>query len=379
MSLERRWSESLHELRSQGRYRSLQIPQGIDLTSNDYLGYAGGRAVGSARCATQEESLASSTSGTASRLLRGHHPIWDEVESMLADWHGAHAALMMAGGYAANEGLLSTIVERDDWVASDEHNHASIVDGLKLNRPRRFIFRHNDLNHLEAGLREEARSKPKGERFIVTESLFSMEGDRAPLSEQVALAEKYGAHLIVDEAHANGCFGSRGAGLVDEAGLRSRVLATVHTGGKALGVAGAYICGNKLLKEYLVNHCRHLIFSTALPPAMGEWWRLRIPQVQADDAGRDALQQRVTLFRRELGRLQISAPGTDQIVPIILGSDDRAGQVASRLQATGNDIRAIRSPTVPVGEARLRISIHADHAPEMLQQLAADLQAAMQS
>src|SRR5262249_3950259 len=162
---------------------------------------------------------------------------WDEVESALAAWHGAEAVLMMTSGYAANEGLISTVMEPGDWVATDELNHACIVDGLRLAKCRRFVFRHNDLNHLEEGLKAEAtRSEAGRERFIITESLFSMDGDRSPLSAIAQLAEKYGAQLVVDEAHSTGCYGPKGSGCVDDAGLRSRVLASVHTGGKALAL-----------------------------------------------------------------------------------------------------------------------------------------------
>ena len=370
MSLGQRWTDELNELRSQGRYRSLAVPSGQDFSSNDYLGY--GRKSPLARDENRHNGLCQ-TSGTASRLLRGNDPIWDELESLLATWHGAEAALMMTSGYTANEGLLSTIVAANDWVASDQFNHASIIDGVRPSRPNLFVFQHNDLNHLEDGLRTAFRSA-KGERFVITESLNSMEGDRAPLLQMSSLAERYGAHLIVDEAHATGCFGPQGSGLVDEAGLRSRVLATIHTGGKALGVHGAYICGSQLLKQYLLNRCRHLIFSTALPPALGHWWRTAIPWVQQDESGRNTLRRNAGLFRTELTRLDIDAAGTDQIVPIILGADDRACRAALRLQALGYDIRPIRPPTVPANTARLRISIHADHDQNMLLQLAQALQ-----
>src|SRR5262249_52939765 len=160
------------------------------------------------------------------------------------------------------------------------------------NRPERFIFRHNDLNHLEA---EGLRKSLGRERFIVTESLFSMAGDRSRLAELAELAQLCGAHLIVDEAHATGCFGPTGAGLVDALGLRSQVLATVHTGGKALGVPGAYVCGSARMKEYLVNRCRHLIFTTALPPRVGEWWLQAIARVQKESERRERLRANVSL------------------------------------------------------------------------------------
>jgi 8-amino-7-oxononanoate synthase len=366
MSLSDRWSAVLDDLRGKGRSRSLRLPAGIDFTSNDYLGYGNGRLANTGR-----EPTWLSHSGIASRLLRGHHPIWDEVESQLAAWHGADAALMMTSGYAANEGLLATVVEPGDWVAADEFCHASIIDGLRLARPRKFRFRHNDLTHLEEGLKAEAAKRTAGrELFVVTESLFSLDGDTAPLSEVVALAERYGAQVIVDEAHSTGCFGPRGSGCVDAAGLRGRVLATVHTGGKALGVHGAYVCGSRLLREFLVNRCRHLIFTTALPPVVGAWWRDRIPQVQEDDAGRRLLYRNAAVLREGLARHGIRPPGSHYVVPVIVGDDEPAIRAAERLQALGNDVRAIRPPSVPDGTCRLRVSVHADHEPAVLSQLA---------
>jgi 7-keto-8-aminopelargonate synthetase-like enzyme len=311
-------------------------------------------------------------SGMASRLLRGQQPVWDEVEARLARWHGAEAALVMTSGYVANEGLLATVIEPGDWVASDRFNHASIIDGLRQAQAERFVYRHLDLNHLEDGLRAAARARPPGrELFVVTESLFGMEGEVAPLAEMVGLAARHGAHLIVDEAHATGCVGPAGSGCVDAAGLRDRVLATVHTGGKALGVAGAYVCGSAQLKELLVNRCRHFLFTTALPPAVGAWWLDVLPCVAGDEAGRAALHERAALFRAELARRGVAAGGAHYVVPVVLGEDGRAVEAARRLQAAGWDIRAIRPPTVPPGTARLRISIHADHEPEMLRAAAA--------
>jgi len=380
MSLSARWTEVLDGLRGQGRYRSLRPPVGIDFTSNDYLGYRGGDtqsppvATGglSSPLTTHHSPLTTSHSGTSSRLLRGHHPVWDAVESALAGWHGAEAVLMMTSGYAANEGLISTVIEPDDWVATDALNHASIIDGLRLCRPRKFVFRHNDLDHLETGLRAEAGRRPAGRAmFVITESLFSMDGDRAPLPDIVGLAERYGAHVIVDEAHATGCYGPAGSGCVDAAGLRGRVLASVHTGGKALGVFGAYVCGSRLLKDYLVNRCRHLIYTTALPPAVGPWWLDMLARVRGDDAGRRALHANAAAFRAALADHGVPAAGTEYVVPVVLGDDERAVRVAARLQERGYDVRAIRPPSVPPGTARVRVSVQADHDPAVLARLAA--------
>lgn len=370
MTLSDRWSAALDDLRKQDRFRSFARPRGVDFTSNDYLGYGNGRAVPGFPAPADGGDLP--RSGMASRLLRGHHEVWEEVEAALAAWHGAEAVLMMTSGYAANEGLLSTVLEPGDWVATDELNHACIIDGLRLARCRRFSFRHNDLTHLEDGLRAEAaKAEPGRERFVIVESLYSMDGDAAPLRTVADLADRYGAHMIVDEAHATGCFGPDGSGCVDAAGVRGRVLASVHTGGKALGVPGAYVAGSRLLKDYLVNRCRHLIFTTALPAACGRWWLDMLPRVRADAAGRAALHANAAAFRAALAEQGITPRGGHYVVPVVVGDNGPAVRAARRLQEDGYDVRAIRPPSVPPGTARLRISVHADHDPAVLGRVAA--------
>jgi 8-amino-7-oxononanoate synthase len=367
MTLAARWTAALDDLRGKSRNRAFRPPAGIDFTSNDYLGYAGGR-----RQPVVMTDLP--ITGVSSRLLRGHHEIWNEVESMLAAWHGAETALMMTSGYAANEGLIATVAEPGDWVAVDELSHACIIDGLRVARPRKYLFRHNDLTHLEDGLRAEAARRPAGrELFVVTESLFSMDGDTAPLLDMADLCDRYGAHLIVDEAHTTGCFGPTGSGCVDAAGLRGRVLATVHTGGKGLGLPGAYVCGSKLLKEFLTNTCRHLIFTTAQPPAVGAWWRGQIPRVQADAAGRQRLHENAATLRAAIAGYGLEPAGRDYVVPVVVGQDEPSVRAATELQCRGYDVRAIRPPTVSAGTCRLRVSVHADHDPAVLARLAADI------
>lgn len=365
MSLSQRWLTRLTTLRAQGRLRTLQTPRGIDFSSNDYLGY--GKLLHDA----PRQPL--SRSGAASRLLRGQDSIWNEVESQLARWHGAEAALVMTSGYVANQGLLSTVIEPEDWVASDSLNHASIIDGLRLTGAQRCVFPHRDLKALACELDRatKLRGAQAAELFIVTEALFSMDGDLAPLPELIELAERYGAHVLVDEAHTTGCLGPEGSGLVDALGLRSRVLATVHTGGKALGVPGAYVCGMGLLKELLINRCRHFVFTTALPPLVGAWWLEALACVRQDQDGRQRLHGNAQLFRAALQARGLQAPGEHYIVPVVLGEDSRAVQAAARLQAAGFDIRAIRPPTVPENMSRLRISIHADHDGDVLRAAAA--------
>jgi len=364
MTLEERWQAQLDALREQGRYRTLKKPQGIDFSSNDYLGYG-------KRFWQNAANL--SRSGQASRLLRGHHEIWDEVETRLAEWHGAEAALMFTSGYIANEGLLSTVIEPQDWVASDEFNHASIVDGIRLSKAEKFIFRHNDDAEFLVALRsaQETRGQTR-EFFLVTESYFGMDADSACLMGVMELWGLMEAHAIFDEAHATGCFGTEGSGMVNAMRLRNRapILATVHTGGKALGVPGAYVCCSKALKELLINRCRHFIFTTALPPTVGQWWLDAIESVKRDESGRGRLHENAEIFRGQLLKTSVKAEGRHFIVPVILGEDAAAVRAAEALQKQGFDVRAIRPPTVSPGTARLRISIHADHTREQLLALA---------
>ncbi len=362
--LRRRWTRELDYLERHGRLRRLKTPHGVDFSSNDYLGLGREPLAADVLNSRPEYRL---WSGTASRLLRGHNELLERLEERLAQWHNAESALFFTSGYAANEGLLSAILGRADWVASDEHNHASIIDGLRLCKAERYVFRHNDLNHLEEGLRQfRTRRKPGQCAFIVTESIFSMDGDRAPLRDLVSLATGYEAALIVDEAHATGCFGQVGQGLVDEEGVREQVLATVHTGGKAIGCQGAYICCPRLLRDYLINRCRHLIFTTAPSPAVVAAWHARVAVVQSASDRRERLHRNAATFRAMLEREELFPGGTDYIVPVVLGSDDAAVRAAEFLQAHGLDIRAIRPPTVPQGTARLRVSIHAVHTDEQI-------------
>jgi 8-amino-7-oxononanoate synthase len=371
MTLEERWQAQLDGLRRQARYRVLQKPCGVDFSSNDYLGY--GKLFWS-----HADEL--SRSGQASRLLRGHHEIWEEVEARLASWHGVETVLMMNSGYVANEGLLATIIEPRDWAASDEYNHASIIDGLRLGKAERFVYRHNNESQLLDGLEAAKQHAPEGRQFfVVTESYFGMEADSGLgiLDRQRLTA----VHAIVDEAHATGCFGPGGSGMIDGLRLRERapIVASVHTGGKGLGVPGAYICCSQVLKNLLVNRCRHFIFTTALPPQIGRWWLDALAKVQQDEAARAALQENAEFFRSELHRLGVKAEGRHYIVPIILGEDALAVRAADALREQGFDVRAIRPPTVAPGTARLRISIHADHDRTTLSALAEALARIMES
>ena len=262
MKMDQRILAELADLESRSQLRHLEAARGIDLSSNDYLGLASDPRM--KHMVLEALDAAPRVASTGSRLLSGHDEAWTTLENEFARWVGAEAALYFTSGYAANIGLLSAILRPEDVVFSDSANHASLIDGMRLAKCRRIIFPHLDLNALEDELRRNRSSS--GARFIVVESVFSMDGDRAPLRDLAALAARYQAELIVDEAHATGVCGPDGSGCVAEAGLAGRVFATVHTCGKALAAAGAFVCGSEPLRRFLINRARTFIFNTALPP-----------------------------------------------------------------------------------------------------------------
>ncbi len=256
---EDRFAAMLAELQTAGLLRQMRLPNGIDLVSNDYLGLAGHPSISEAMRAALDDLPAGSG---GSRLLRGHHEIFEIIEERLAAFSGTESALLFGSGYAANIGLLQAVVAPDDLVLSDERNHASLIDGIRLTKAATSIYPHQDLGALEAALQKPRR----GRALIVTESVFSMDGDQTRLEDVCEIAERGGAGVIVDEAHATGLYGLRGSGRVEELGLRERVLATIHTGGKALGSGGAWVAGSRALRDVMVNRARSFIFSTAPLP-----------------------------------------------------------------------------------------------------------------
>ena len=356
--------QELDALDAQGQRRRLRLPQGIDLVSNDYLGLAGdARLIERMRAALGR--LGAGAGG--SRLLRGHHGYFDATETRLAAFGGSETALLFSSGYMANLGLLSTIMTRDDLVLSDALNHASLIDGVRMSGARKHVYAHLDLNAVERVLRTP---RPK-RTFIVTESVFSMDGDLAPLRELADLAEAHGALLIVDEAHATGLYGIRGSGRVEELGLRERVLATVHTGGKALGSGGAWVCGSRVLCDTLLNRARSFIFSTAPLPVLTAALDTALEIVQAEPDRRADVHRKADLLRVALraGGVDCGASASP-IVPVLVGRNDAAVDLQRRLLEAGFDARAIRPPTVPAGTARLRVTVRYPVSDEDLQRFA---------
>ncbi|MBY0470153.1 8-amino-7-oxononanoate synthase [bacterium] len=355
----------IRELEAASQHRSLKPRSGVDFSSNDYLGFSEDKILRQ-RILARLENLP--TGSTGSRLLRGENEVYSQAEATLARFSAREAAIIFPSGYQANLGLLSGLVGPNDVVFSDQFNHASIIDGIRLSRAQKKVYPHCDLGQLEELLRTTSSN---GLKLIVTESIFSMDGDRAPLSDLADLAEKYEAGLVVDEAHATGLYGS---GLVQELLLTDRVLATQHTGGKALGVGGAWIACSAALKDYLVNFSRPLIFSTAPIPALAV--SLEESVLHLSSAGPEqieALWRHCSLLSASLNLRQIRGP----IFPYILGDNASALRMSQKLIAAGLDVRAIRPPTVPEGTARLRMTIHADQDPKDIQKLTRILQESM--
>jgi len=368
------WKKRLHDglrsLEQRNQRRSLAELHGANFCSNDYLGLAEHPVL--RERVTEAVQRAEKIGGTGSRLLSGHTEAWSGLEETFAEFVGTESALFFTSGYAANAGLLSALVCKDDVIFSDALNHASLIDGMRLSGARRVIYPHLDLNALEDALRQE-RDAP-WRKLIVTESVFSVDGDIAPLAEIADLAEKYNAALILDEAHATAVHGPTGRGLACAAGLTQRLLAVVHTCGKALASAGAFVCGPAVLKEHLVNCARTFIYSTALPPYMVEQIAAALKLAEGMDRERGALLARARGLRDSLRAEGFETGKSDsQIVPVVLGSNEATLDAAEHLQREGFAVRGIRPPTVPPGGARLRLSLTARVAETELARLAETL------
>jgi 8-amino-7-oxononanoate synthase len=360
----------LRELESRSQRRTLAEIGGVNLCSNDYLGLAEHSALKEA--VLQAVGAAVRMGGTGSRLLSGHAAVWNEVEEEFAEFAGSEASLYFGSGYAANIGLLTSLAGKDDVIFSDALNHASIIDGIRLSGARKVIYPHRDMHALEAALRENRDAR--GRTLIVTETVFSMDGDTAPVDEIAALGEKYGAAVIVDEAHATAVHGPGGRGIAARALAAGKIVAAMHTCGKALGSAGAFVCASAVLRDHLINHARTFIFSTAMPPYIAAQIRAALSLAVSMERERADLISRSADFAASLRREGWETMGSaTQIVPAVIGENEAALAAAEYLQQSGFAVRAIRPPTVPQGTARLRFSLtHKISAPE-LAQLAATL------
>ncbi len=345
--------KDLAALAAQSRRRALAPRTGRDFASNDYLGLADSDVLRSALAAGLERGLPAGSGG--SRLLRGNHAEHEALEAHAARHYGSEAALFFSTGFAANAALFATLPQRGDLVVHDELIHASAHDGMKLGRAGHVAATHNDVQAFEDIIVHWRAGGGAGTPWIAIESLYSMEGDRAPLAQLAEVADRHDAILVVDEAHATGVFGSGGAGLAHALPRRDNLI-TLHTCGKALGVEGALLCAPAVACDFLVNRGRPFIFSTAPSPLMA-WLVRQAIEIVANEPERQArLHALVRHAAERLVPLGIPASGT-QILPVIIGDNDRTMRIAGQLRDAGFDIRGIRPPTVAQGTARLRIAI----------------------
>ena len=379
--------QRLAAIRSQGLLRELRrvdSPQApririggqnlLNFSSNDYLGLATDPLLKEAAIRAVETFGAGSG---ASRLVCGSLAPHHQLEETLAVFKGTEAALSFSSGYATAVGTICALLGTDDIIVLDKLVHACIVDAARLSGAKIRVFAHNDLEDLEEKLKwaqKVQRSKSKvqsGSRvLVVTESIFSMDGDAAPLREMVALKEKYGAWLMVDEAHATGLYGKDRRGLAEELGVSNQIEVQMGTLGKALGASGGYICGPRVLIDFLINRARSFVFSTAPVPAAAAaaWAGVEFVQSAEGEARRTSLWARVAEFQSAIRNRQSATPSA--IVPIITGGEEKAIQAAARLREQNIFVPAIRYPTVARGQARLRVTLTAAHTADEVTRLA---------
>jgi 8-amino-7-oxononanoate synthase len=351
---------------AQGPRVALNGREVILLCSNNYLGLAEHPALKEAARSALERFGAGSG---ASRLVSGNCILHEELERRIASFKGTDAAIVFNSGYAANTGVIPAVAREGDLVLSDRLNHGSIIDGCRLSRARTEVYRHRDMDHLESLLRSNTAAHRK---LIVTDGVFSMDGDIAPLPDLVRLAERHDAILMVDDAHATGVLGNRGRGTAEHFGMEDRVHIQMGTLGKALGSFGAYVAGARDLVQYLLNTCRSYLFSTSLPPAVCAASIAALDVLEAEPWRREKLWDNRERLARGLASLGVNtAPSGTPIFPLLVGSSDRAVRASQKAFARGIFATAIRPPTVPDGSARLRATVMATHSEEEIKQAVA--------
>jgi 8-amino-7-oxononanoate synthase len=348
------YRDHLSGLAQQSRLRHLEPRAGLDFTSNDYLGLAASKRLSEVLMAALARGVPVGAGG--SRLLRGNAPEHDELEAAAAAFFHAERTLFFGSGYLANFALFSTLPQRDDLVVMDEWLHASAREGARAGRAAAVLARHNDADAFEREIAKWRVQGGRGQIWIAVESLYSMDGDCAPLADLSLLAERYDAFLVIDEAHATGVLGPDGRGLAASFEGRLNVL-VVHTCSKALGGAGALLSAPRVLCDFLVNRCRPFIFSTAPPPLMAVAALESLAILKDEPERRERLARLVAYGNHEAkARCGVSVSGS-HIMPVIIGQDRPTMRIASALRRRGLDVRGVRPPTVPNGTARLRISL----------------------
>jgi 8-amino-7-oxononanoate synthase len=354
-------------------FRQLGKPNSlVDFSSNDYLGFSRSKAIfEKAHHSTIDHNLIQN-GATGSRLLSGNHSLYTQVEQHISTFHNAESTLIFNSGYDANLGFFSCVPQRNDTILYDEFCHASIRDGIKMSNAKAYKFKHNDLGDLTHQLSLRAASKNElDDIYIITESVFSMDGDSPDLKTLTAICKKHKGNLIIDEAHAIGIFGRNGDGLVSELHLEDSVFARIITFGKALGCHGAAILGSTDLRDYLINFSRPFIYTTALPPhslaTIKVAYNKLVIQSDSEESQLNNLQQNIQFFKSEIKRLQLQQLFSDSDSAIqcyILSETNLVKHISEALKKEGFDVKPILSPTVPKGKERLRFCLHSYNTPQ---------------
>ena len=358
-------------------FRKLALPNNrIDFASNDYIGFAKSETIFNETHSYLIENKIIQNGATGSRLLSGNHKIYQEAENHIAKFHQVESALLFNSGYDANVGFFSTVPQKGDLILFDELSHASIRDGIQLSNAKSYKFKHNDFENLEQFI--QRFQSDSNEIYIVTESVFSMDGDCPNLDELVKTSEKYNCNLVVDEAHALGVFGQNGQGVIQMLHLQDSVFARIVTFGKGLGCHGAAILGSPKLMDYLVNFARSFIYTTGLSPHSVATILVAYQHLETEKQALENLRENIIHFNQEknlLGLKPIFVRSKSAIQSAIIPGNENVKTIANQLQEKGFDVKAILSPTVPEGQERLRFCLHnfnsKDEISEVLQLLSA--------
>ena len=351
--------QKLQTRSTQNALRTLPVQRTLtDFSSNDYLGFAASETIFRETHQLLTENNMRQNGATGSRLLSGNHKLYETAETMLCTFHKSEAALIFNSGYSANSSFFSCVPQRGELILYDEYIHASIRDGITMSNAKAYKFKHNDLEHLNTTLN---RIGHNGVTYIVTESVFSMDGDSPDLHQLVAIARKYNAFLIVDEAHAVGIFGKNGSGLVQHLSLENDIFARIITFGKAAGCHGAAVLGSRILKTYLINFARSLIYTTALSPHAIATILTAYQHLKAETTAVKKLKDNINFFNLKIKAATLDhmfIKSSSAIHSCIIPGNEKVKHIAHQLHTNGFDVKPILSPTVPKGEERLRFCLH---------------------
>jgi len=348
----------------------------VDFSSNDYLGIARSKDVFNSASQYVKDHDMELNGATGSRLLSGNHHIYNHLEKFLKTFHDSEAALVFNSGYDANIGFFSSVPQRGDIILFDEFIHASIRDGIKMSDARSYKFKHNDIEHFQELLirHSEPLSQPQQDIFVVTESVFSMDGDTPDLIKMSTISKRYNAHLIVDEAHAVGLFGEKGHGIIQDLGITEDVFARVITFGKALGCHGAAILGSEKLRQYLINFSRSFIYTTGLSPHSVATVLAGYEYLIAEEGMKkvDELVKNIAHFKsniKKLGLENIFITSDSAIQCCLISGNEKVKTIATALHGKGFDVKPILSPTIPKGQERLRFCLHSYNSQEEIEKV----------